>query len=372
MKPMLEMQGLSPYWMNRLTCVLNDVSMNGIIFLTSPNMAGKSTLMRSILVASLLGNCGLYVPCKHAIIPRFNSFFLRTASYDIPSEAKSAFALEMDDVRIVLRDSSYQSLVMLDEIGKGTSSKDGSCISGALLEYLDQLQVYTIFATHLHEILQLPLNLSNIQYMKMDYDVSDSTNDISKRFYCKWKYKLVSGVCTDSMALFTAQQYRINDSILQRTQELLEVFDSTCRNALLDNLTSTITSEDNIMIYKDEDYMIPDMMKMICKHLQLEESQIIFVESQEIPPPSLEGQACVYVLILPSQTLYVGETESIRQRLEQHRISRKISFNAIIIPAVHKSQARLWEMVLIERFSQLKVSVERDSDKNHVLFSRQT
>ena len=125
------------------------------------------------LFIRVLGNCGLYVPCKSAQIPRFDSYFLRTASYDIPTEAKSAFALEIDDIRVVLRDSTNRSLVMMDEIGKGTSARDGSSFAGALLETLDNKNVYTIFATHLHELLALPLQLNTVQYKKMGYN-SDS------------------------------------------------------------------------------------------------------------------------------------------------------------------------------------------------------
>ena len=82
-------------------------------------MAGKSTLMRSTIVTALLANSGLFVPCTiSAKIPRYDSFFMRTASYDIPSEGKSAFALEMDDVKVMLRDCTEgRSLVMMDEIG---------------------------------------------------------------------------------------------------------------------------------------------------------------------------------------------------------------------------------------------------------------
>jgi DNA mismatch repair ATPase MutS len=81
-------------------------------------MSGKSTLMRSSLVTALLATCGLLVPCSSAQVPLFDSFFLRTASYDIPSEGKSAFALEMEDVRIMLRDSTENSIVMIDELGE--------------------------------------------------------------------------------------------------------------------------------------------------------------------------------------------------------------------------------------------------------------
>ena len=113
----LELKGLSPYWMNRETAVLNDVQLSGIFLLTAPNMSGKSTLMRAILVAALLANCGMFVPCTEAAVVQFDNFLLRTASYDVPSEGKSAFALEMDDVRVATRDCTDRSLLMLDEIG---------------------------------------------------------------------------------------------------------------------------------------------------------------------------------------------------------------------------------------------------------------
>lgn len=74
--------------------------------------------MRSVLVTALLANCGLFVPClKSAIIPEYDAYFLRTSSFDIPSEGKSSLAVEMNDVRMIMRDSSNYSLIMMDEIG---------------------------------------------------------------------------------------------------------------------------------------------------------------------------------------------------------------------------------------------------------------
>jgi DNA mismatch repair ATPase MutS len=103
--------------LDRFQSETNSFAVDGIFLLTAPNMSGKSTIMRSLLVAALLANCGLFVPCTSAKIPKFDNFFLRTASHDVPSEKKSAFALEMDDIRVVLRDCTYKSLVMLDELG---------------------------------------------------------------------------------------------------------------------------------------------------------------------------------------------------------------------------------------------------------------
>lgn len=94
----------------------NDVDL-GLYLLTAPNMSGKSTLMRSVLVAALLANCGLFVPASEATVPFFDNYFLRTSSYDMPSSGKSAFGSEMDDMRVLLRDITLQSLIMIDELG---------------------------------------------------------------------------------------------------------------------------------------------------------------------------------------------------------------------------------------------------------------
>lgn len=223
-KTPFRVEGLTPYWFSRDKAMKNEIELNGIMLLTAPNMSGKSTLMRSVLVIALLANCGLFIPATSATIPRFDTFFLRTASYDIPSEAKSAFALEMDDMRVILRDCTNQSLIMIDELGKGTSARDGSSLAGALLEYLQEKDVYGIFATHLHELFLLPVSMRNIIYKKMGYQI-DSENEGN----IQWTYRLEDGVCTDSMALTTARQYGLPNTILSRAKALMDIFDDVCR-----------------------------------------------------------------------------------------------------------------------------------------------
>ena len=120
--------------------------------LTAPNMAGKSSLMRATLTSALLANCGLLAPVRSARVPRYDAYFLRTSSYDAPAEGKSAFAQEMDDLYVMASECTPRSLVMLDEIGRGTATHEGSALCAALLEWLDHRRISTIFATHLHEI----------------------------------------------------------------------------------------------------------------------------------------------------------------------------------------------------------------------------
>lgn len=117
-RPHLELKEVFPYWLMRKQAVCNDVDLEGTFFLTAPNMSGKSTLMRSVLVAALLANCGLFVAASAAVVPRFDLFFLRTASYDVPTEAMSALAFEMDDMKVLTRYCTSQSLIMIDELGE--------------------------------------------------------------------------------------------------------------------------------------------------------------------------------------------------------------------------------------------------------------
>ncbi|CEL93038.1 unnamed protein product [Vitrella brassicaformis CCMP3155] len=222
----MQLNGLVPYWMDGRDGILpvaNSFDMDGLLLLTAPNMSGKSTLMRATTVAALLANCGLMVPCKSANVPRYDAFFVRTAAFDVPAEGKSAFALEMDDIRVMLRDCSPRSLVMVDELGKGTSARDGAALAGALLEALDSVPVRGIFATHLHELLHLPLETQTLSYHKMGVEVNDATGDV------RWTYRLEDGICVDSLALATAKKFGLPKTVLDRAETLLNQFDETVR-----------------------------------------------------------------------------------------------------------------------------------------------
>jgi DNA mismatch repair ATPase MutS len=337
----LAVKGLTPYWLDRSSAVKNDVDINsGLLLLTAPNMSGKSTLMRATLVAALLANCGLCIPASTGSrVPRYDCFFIRTSSYDIPSEGKSAFGLEMDDMRVILRDSTPASIVMIDEIGKGTSSRDGAAIAGALLEYLDQRNVSGIFATHLHELLALPLDTQRLHRRRMGMKYTHKTGD--RLVYPEWTYRLEEGVCTDSMAIVTARAFGLPDSLISRAESLGGMLDDQVkvkddqvkvnkekrRDVISSVVHKPVTVKgllhDVIETFSSQNLAPPSSSD---KHGKLNLYDIAYIPHDSVVPAYLEGQSCLYVLDIESisgnvneQILYVGESESIAQRFRAHQ-----------------------------------------------------
>ena len=188
-------EGLWPYWMDRSESVANSFDLDGLFLLTAPNMSGKSTLMRSTAAAALMTNAGLCAPLLFgSSVKRFDSLFVRGASADVPTEDKSAFGAEMGDVASLLRSCGAQSLVFVDEIGRGTSPKDGTSLAGAILEKMSESYMSGMFATHLHGILELPYSPEAEARLKKKrmaiIDDEDSNGP-------KWTYKIEDGVCTN-------------------------------------------------------------------------------------------------------------------------------------------------------------------------------
>lgn len=184
-----------PYWMSQSSAVSNSFDLDGMFLLTAPNMSGKSTLMRSTAAAALLINSGLCGPVKSGTrIRRFDSIFVRGASADVPTEDKSAFGSEMGDVASLLRSCGSQSLVFVDEIGRGTSPKDGTSLAGAILEEMSGSSGMSgMFATHLHGILNLPYSsAAEVRLRKKRMAITEDDDG-----HLQWTYLLEDGICTN-------------------------------------------------------------------------------------------------------------------------------------------------------------------------------
>ncbi|MDU6065273.1 MAG: DNA mismatch repair protein MutS, partial [Anaerococcus sp.] len=142
---------------------------NLIQIITGPNMAGKSTYMRQMALIIILAQMGSFVPCTEASISICDKVFTRIGASDNISKGESTFMLEMNEVSNILKNSTDKSFIILDEVGRGTSSDDGLSIAMSLVDYLSKKKrAKTVFATHFHELTILENKLDNVINLKID------------------------------------------------------------------------------------------------------------------------------------------------------------------------------------------------------------
>ncbi|KAK6161130.1 hypothetical protein DH2020_004511 [Rehmannia glutinosa] len=210
----MKITGLSPYWFDAAQggAVKNNVDMKSLFLLTGPNGGGKSSLLRSICAAALLGICGFMVPAESAIIPHFDSIMLHMKSYDSPADGKSSFQVEMSEIRSIITRATSKSLVLIDEICRGTETAKGTCIAGSIIETLDAVSCLGIVSTHLHGIFDLPLRTKNAVFKAMGAELIDNQTMPT--------WKLIDGICRESLAFETAQREGVPVELIQRAEEL--------------------------------------------------------------------------------------------------------------------------------------------------------
>lgn len=200
-----------------LAFVANDIELdeNGVLLLTGPNMAGKSTLMRQVALTSILAQIGSYVPASSAELPLFDRILTRIGANDSLSEGLSTFMVEMKETSEILAKASSKSLVLLDEIGRGTSTYDGMSLAQALLEhFLTQVKCKVLFATHYHELTRLEPEFPNLKNAHMS--IRESGGQI------QFLYALRSGPALKSYGIQVARLAKLPTTVTQRAQMILE------------------------------------------------------------------------------------------------------------------------------------------------------
>jgi DNA mismatch repair protein MutS len=197
----------------------NDILLTegGILLLTGPNMAGKSTLMRQLALTSILAQIGSFVPADVAELPIFDSIFTRVGASDNLSEGLSTFMVEMTETADMLRKATPKSLLILDEIGRGTSTFDGMSLAQSILEYLaSDLKAMTLFATHYHELTETAQSRPQILNMHMSIEEHQG-----KLIFLR---NLKVGPANRSYGIEVAKQAGLPLSITKRAAELLKSF----------------------------------------------------------------------------------------------------------------------------------------------------
>ncbi|HIC63730.1 MAG TPA: DNA mismatch repair protein MutS, partial [Gemmatimonadetes bacterium] len=209
--------------MPREKFIPNDICLdeNGwIVVLTGPNMAGKSTVLRQVGLIQLLAQIGSFVPADQARIPVADRIFTRVGASDNLARGQSTFMVEMSETAAIVHGATEMSLVLLDEIGRGTSTYDGVSIAWSVTEYLhEELGSKTIFATHYHELTQLGDLLPGVK--NMNVLVREVGSDIV------FLRRLLEGGADRSYGIQVARLAGLPDTIVARAQELLVELEGT-------------------------------------------------------------------------------------------------------------------------------------------------
>ncbi len=362
--PAPKLIGLWPYWMLKSQGVPNTFNLKGMFLLTAPNMSGKSTLMRSTAAAVLLTVCGLCAPLEAgSCVPRFDTLFLRGASADVPAENKSAFGAEMEDMAALMRCCGPRSLVFVDEIGRGTSPRDGARLAAAILEAMSSRGMSGIFATHLHDILNLPLRAKDRITTKQMAIARSNTSSAIESY--EWTYRLEDGICNDSLAMVTAARFGLPDEIIRRADELDHYLPN---NKVLSDVTHTMQRNGGMVEIMKNNHSKSqhDFQKAVALAEQTVAQSFTTLPPKANPPPALANKSCVYLLQLSCDPprYYVGETDAIFQRLKSHRSKGPAwsTCRAAVLRVSSKSEARRFESRLIQHLAQAGLSLESTRD----------
>ena len=220
--------------------VPNDTYLNTgeniINIITGPNMAGKSTYMRQTAIIALMAHIGSFVPAEFAEIPIMDRIFTRVGASDDLSQGQSTFMVEMSEVSHILKNATEKSLVILDEIGRGTSTYDGISLAWSIVEYIqNNIKCKTLFATHYHELTDLENEFSDVK----NYSIAvkeDNDNIIFLR-------KIVPQGADKSYGIYVAELAKLPDLVIARAKEILSDLE---KNHMYESVT--INNEKNLVL----------------------------------------------------------------------------------------------------------------------------
>lgn len=212
--------------MKKKRYVSNDWKMSEeehIQLITGPNMGGKSTYMRQNALLVVMAQMGSFIPAKTAQLPIFDRIFTRIGASDDILTGKSTFMVEMMEANTALRYATKHSLILFDEIGRGTATYDGMALAQAMLEYIDEaIGAKTLFSTHYHELTELAEEHQSMRNVHVD--VREEKNEI------EFRYRVVEGKADKSYGINVAKLARLPKVVLDRASQLLLNFENQDNN----------------------------------------------------------------------------------------------------------------------------------------------
>jgi DNA mismatch repair protein MutS len=199
---------------------LLDTDLNRMMIITGPNMAGKSTYMRQVAIIVIMAQVGSYVPAREARIGIVDKVFTRVGASDDLASGQSTFMLEMNEVATILKNATKRSLIIYDEVGRGTSTFDGMAIARAVVEYTHSKKIgaKSLFATHYHELTDMEDKYDGI----VNYNIAAKKRGDSIIFL----RKIVKGGTDDSYGIEVAKLAGVPSEVVKRAREILSEIES--------------------------------------------------------------------------------------------------------------------------------------------------
>jgi len=197
--------------------IANDLYMDeneSVVLITGPNMSGKSTFMRQIALIAIMAQIGCFVPAKSAEIPIFDAIFTRIGAADDIVSGQSTFMVEMMEVNNALKYATNRSLILFDEIGRGTATFDGMALAQAIIEYVhEKIKCKTLFSTHYHELTALEESLPNLKNVHV--------SAIEEKGNVVFVHKVLPGAIDKSYGINVAKLAQLPDEVILRANDLL-------------------------------------------------------------------------------------------------------------------------------------------------------
>ena len=225
----------------------NDIIMDkttNILLITGPNMAGKSTYMRQCAITVIMAQMGCFVPCKSATLPIFDKIFTRIGASDDLVSGESTFMVEMKEANYAISEATPNSLILFDELGRGTATYDGISLAQAILEYIhDRIKAKTMFSTHYHELTVLEKDLKQLQNVHV--------SAIEENGKVTFLHKVKIGAVDKSYGIHVAGLAHLPESLINRASDILNVYEKK-------NIKKEVFTQTSLFEYVEEDEKKPD------------------------------------------------------------------------------------------------------------------
>lgn len=201
----------------------NDIVMDqntDILLITGPNMAGKSTYMRQMAITVIMAQIGCFVPASKATLPVFDAIFTRIGASDDLVSGESTFMVEMNEANRAIENATENSLILFDELGRGTATFDGMALAQAIIEYIhNKIHAKTLFSTHYHELTDLEENLNHLKNIHVSAYEENGT--------ITFLHKIKEGSIDKSYGIHVAKLANLPSSLITRANQILSVYEKT-------------------------------------------------------------------------------------------------------------------------------------------------